>query len=186
MTTNVTPRPPASGTFFRAAALAVVLACALPVTRDAAADESAAGPLKIEHSWARPSLGANKITAGYMTITNTGKTDDTLIAAKTPVATTVELHTHTNDNGVMRMRKLDGGIPLPAGTTVTLEPGGLHLMLIGLTTRVTTGSRVPVQLTFAKAGTVTVEAAIQMTSSKGDAVDASTHSHHGAAHGHSN
>ncbi|MEM1306371.1 MAG: copper chaperone PCu(A)C [Pseudomonadota bacterium] len=184
MTSNVTPRHGALGTFFRTAAIAAALVCALPASHDAVAHEFTAGPLKIDHPWARPSLGANKITAGYMKITNTGQTDDMLIAAKTPVATTVELHTHTNDNGVMRMRKLDGGIPLPAGETVTLKPGGLHLMLIGLTSEVKTGSRVPVELTFAKAGTITVEAAIEMKSSSGDADDASAHSHHGASHDH--
>ncbi|MEO1719401.1 MAG: copper chaperone PCu(A)C [Pseudomonadota bacterium] len=151
----------------------------------AIAHEYKAGPLMIDHPWARPTLGQSKISAGYMTIKNTGTSDDQLISAKTNVAKVVELHTHTNENGVMRMRKLDGGIKLPAGQSVSLKPGGLHLMLIDLTEKLEKGTKVPIELTFEKAGTLTVEAAIEMSGDKSDRADHSAHGahSHGASHG---
>lgn len=64
-------------------------------------------------------------------------------------------------DGVMRMRQLEGGVPLPAGETVKLEPGGLHVMLIGLKQPLTEGQTLPLTLTFEEAGTLEVELAIE-------------------------
>jgi len=68
------------------------------------------------------------------------------------------------DGGVMRMRKLAGGLALPAGETVTLAPGGYHVMFIGLKAPFRAGDSVPVTLDFQKAGSVTVEFRVQATS----------------------
>jgi hypothetical protein len=95
-----------------------------------------------------------------MTITNTGQTDDTLVAATTDVSEAVELHTMSMTDGVMRMRQLEGGVPLPAGETVKLEPGGLHVMLIGLNDRLEKGETFAMTLTFENAGQLEVEATV--------------------------
>jgi hypothetical protein len=79
---------------------------------------------------------------------NTGDSDDRLVAASSPVAERVELHTMTMDGDVMRMRELEDGIALPAGEMVELAPGGLHVMFIGLSGPFVAGEEVQVTLTF--------------------------------------
>jgi len=125
------------------------------------AHDYSVGDLKIEHPWAKPSLKGVPNGAGYMTITNRGETDDTLLAAAADVSSAVELHTMSMTDGVMRMRQLEGGVPLPAGETVKLEPGGLHVMFIGLKQTLTAGESVPVTLTFEQAGTLEIEVNIE-------------------------
>ena len=61
----------------------------------------------------------------------------------------------------MRMRELDNGLDIPAGATVTLAPGGYHLMLVGLKAPFKAGTRVPVTLVFEKAGSIDVEMDVQ-------------------------
>ncbi|MFN3226440.1 MAG: copper chaperone PCu(A)C [Hyphomicrobiales bacterium] len=85
---------------------------------------------------------------GFLTIMNTGDSDDRLVSASSSVAERVELHTMTMDGDVMRMRELEDGIALPAGEMVELAPGGLHVMFIGLTGPFVAGETVPVTLTF--------------------------------------
>lgn len=116
------------------------------------ANEYTFGDLRITHPWAKASLKGVPNSAAYMAITNTGKTDDTLVAASADVSKAVEIHTMTMTDGVMRMRRLRGGVPLPAGETVALEPGGKHVMLIGLNGRLKAGSSFEMTLTFEKAG----------------------------------
>jgi len=119
------------------------------------------GDLRITHPWAKASLKGVPNSAAYMAITNTGETDDTLIAASADVSRAVEIHTMTMKDGVMRMRQLEDGIPLPASETVTLEPGGLHVMLIGLNDRLEKGESFAMTLTFEKAGQLEVEAIVE-------------------------
>jgi copper(I)-binding protein len=85
---------------------------------------------------------------GFLTIMNTGDSDDRLVAASSPVAERVELHTMTMDGDVMRMRELEDGIALPAGEMVELAPGGLHVMFIGLSGPFVAGEEIQVTLTF--------------------------------------
>lgn len=115
-----------------------------------------AGDLVISGGFSRATLPNAPVGGGYMTITNTGQSDDKLVSASTPVAGSVEIHRMTMVGDVMTMRQLMGGLPIPAGQTVTLKPGGYHLMFIGLTQRLTQGTTIKVKLTFAKAGTVEV------------------------------
>jgi copper(I)-binding protein len=71
----------------------------------------------------------------------------------------MDLHTHVRDGDVMRMREVPA-IDIPAGQTVTLRPGGLHLMFMGLTRPLVEGESFPVTLTFEKAGSVTLDMAV--------------------------
>ncbi len=122
------------------------------------------GSLSIGHPWTRPTPAGAPNGGGYMTITNKGSADDRLVGGRTPAATRVEIHEMSMDGGVMRMRKLAGGLALPAGETVTLAPGGYHVMFIGLKAPFRAGDSVPVTLDFQKAGSVTVEFRVQATS----------------------
>ncbi|NNG05397.1 MAG: copper chaperone PCu(A)C [Inquilinus sp.] len=145
----------------------------------AAAAEYRAGDITIADPWSRATAPAARTGAGFMTIGNGGSADDRLIAAATEAAGRVELHRSVMQDGVMRMIEQEDGIPVPAGETVILEPGGLHLMMMGLTGPLAKDSRVPVILTFERAGTVVVELAV------GAAGSAMAPMGHGAA-GHGN
>lgn len=92
--------------------------------------------------------------AGYMSITNSGATDDRLIGVRTDGAMAMIHKTEVDDNGVARMQHQMSGVPIPAGETVTFAPGGLHIMLTGLGAPVPVGAVMPVTLTFEAAGDV--------------------------------
>jgi copper(I)-binding protein len=100
-------------------------------------------------------------SAAYVSIANHGDAADRLIAAKTVVAQRVEIHLMEMDNGVMRMRAVDGSLPIAAGGSVHLAPGGLHIMLMGLTTQLAAESQHEITLMFEKAGEITLTATVK-------------------------
>ena len=147
--------------FFRYPLLAGAAALAILLTAAAAFAQNT----MVSDPWARASAGAVKNGAAFMTIMSHGEADR-LVSASAPVAEAVELHTHINDNGVMRMRKIPA-IDVPAGETVTLKPGGLHVMFIGLKAPLTQGESFPLALNFEKAGTITVQVPIKKVGAMG-------------------
>ncbi len=154
----------------------------LTVRLAAAAETSDASGAKliISDAWMRKPLVSGGHSAAYLTLQNTGKRDQILVKAASPVAKTVELHTHLHENGVMKMRRLKGGIAVPAGATVELRPGGLHIMLFGVDSRKIKGNRVPLTLTFSNAGPVTVMLAVKPAA--GHKSKASSAQHRGSHH----
>lgn len=100
-------------------------------------------------------------SAVYMTIANAGGAADRLVAASTDAAATVELHESKLVDNVMQMAPVPGGIEVPAGGTAELKPGGLHIMLIGLTRDLNAGDTLRLTLTFERAGTITVDAPVR-------------------------
>jgi len=111
------------------------------------------GEISIAEAWARPTIGQGKVTAAYMIISNAGQKDDVLVSARSPKSKKVEIHQTTmSDEGVMRMRELKDGLPLPAGGKVELKPGGYHIMIMGLYDPLEEGSDLPLTLEFAEAG----------------------------------
>jgi periplasmic copper chaperone A len=100
----------------------------------------------VEGEFARPALKDQLNSILYMQIANHGS-DAALVSASTDAAKIVELHAHVNDNGVMRMRKIEK-IDLPEGQKVMLKPGGMHVMLIGLNRDLLLGESVDVTLEF--------------------------------------
>ncbi|MBM4192408.1 MAG: copper chaperone PCu(A)C [Gammaproteobacteria bacterium] len=116
----------------------------------------AAEPITIERPWARASAPGQMIGGGFMTIVHQGNDEDHLVSAKTPIAREVQIHSMTIDGNVMRMRALEGGLVIPPGGRVTLQPGGLHLMFIDLGAPLIAGTSFPVTLRFAKAGDMKV------------------------------
>ena len=141
--------------------LLLATAVALTAAGAAFAHEYAAGDLRIAHPWTRPTSAGAPAAAGYMDITNTGRSADRLVSASTPHAARVEIHQSSMEGGMMRMKALPSGVEIPAGGVVKLAPGGLHLMLFGPKAAVKAGDRIPVTLTFAKAGKVKVELAAE-------------------------
>ena len=89
--------------------------------------------------------------------------DDRLVAATSPVSERVEIHTMSEENGVMKMRKIDG-IDLPADKIVALEPSGNHLMLMNLKEPLKAGSEIEVTLQFEKGKPVTVKVPVKSRS----------------------
>jgi uncharacterized protein YcnI/copper(I)-binding protein len=110
------------------------------------------GTLAIEGAWTRATAQGAKVGAGYLTIRNTGRAADTLVAVETPAAARGEIHDMTMTDGVMRMRRLEA-LEIPAGGSVELKPGGKHLMLMELKAPLSEGTEVTVKLTF-KSGAV--------------------------------
>ncbi|WP_424812341.1 copper chaperone PCu(A)C [Roseococcus sp. YIM B11640] len=126
---------------------------------------AAQGPIRVETPWTR-AAGQGMQGAGFMTLRNTGTEPDRLVSATTPAAQRVELHTSLREGDVMRMRPVED-IPVPPGGSVSLAPGGLHMMLMGLTQRLEAGQSVPVTLRFARAGEVTVQLQVQAAGARG-------------------
>ncbi|UUX95990.1 copper chaperone PCu(A)C [Aquabacterium sp. J223] len=167
---------PITLTALRAALAALVLAAAGGV----AAQSSA---VSAERGWTRPTVAGQPAAGGYLVLQNKGGADR-VVAASSPVAQRVELHTMTLDNDIMRMRQLDA-IDLPAGQTVELRPGGLHLMVFGLKAPLKTGERLPLVLTLEKGGELRTELAVRPTPPGGPApAEHGTHGAHGGAHKH--
>jgi len=121
----------------------------------ASAHDFKAGPLTIDHPYARATAPGQPNGGGFLKLTNQGPTADKLIAATTARAGSTELHSMRMEGDVMRMRQVDA-IEVPAGGSVELKPGGLHLMFIGLKAPLRNGDTFPVTLRFEKAGEVVV------------------------------
>ncbi|WP_415183672.1 copper chaperone PCu(A)C [Phaeovulum sp.] len=120
----------------------------------APAHEIVAGDLEIIHAHIPALSPVAKSAAGYMVISNEGKSADRLIGVETPAAEAASVHeTDFGSDGVARMRALDG-LAIDAGDIVTLEPGGMHVMLMGLTAPLKAGDVVPATLVFEHAGRV--------------------------------
>lgn len=161
------------------------LTAALLTATTASAHDYKIGDIAIAHPFSFATVGNAPVGGGYMEITNTGETDDTLIAVTVPedVAGVVQLHQMSLDDGIMRMNEVEGGIPVPAGETVTLESGGLHVMLMRLPDGLVEGETFPATLTFAQAGKVEVVFNVE---TRGGAAKAEDHSGHGDHSGHDN
>lgn len=141
------------------AALAASLTLAVAVL-PAQAHDYKLGSLRIEHPWTRATPPGAPTGGAFLTIENEGNEPDTLTGAASPIADRVELHTMSMDGGVMKMRQIKGGIEIAPGETVALAPGGNHVMMIGLKSQIVMGEKVPLTLTFEKAGSIDVELAV--------------------------
>ncbi len=163
--------------FARGPIRALVLAGFVGFAGIAIANDSSVGNIEIGHPYATPSLAGTTTGAAYFAVLeNTGKAADKLVAASTPVAARVEIHTMGVDaQGVMRMREVDG-IALAPKATIRMRPGmGMHLMLIGLKEPLKEGTNFPMTLKFEHAGTVDVKVVVQKPKVGGAADDMHMH-----------
>ena len=149
-----------------AATAALTLSLPLSVSAPAFAHDYKAGEIAIGHPWTRATPPNAPVGGAYMILDNRGSDEDRLIGGSTPVADEVQIHEMGMADGVMTMRQVKDGLNVPAGETVTLEPGGYHFMLMGLNEPLTEESRVPLTLRFEKAGDVEVELAVEPTGAR--------------------
>lgn len=144
--------------------------------RDTLAEPVKAGSISIEQPWSRATPGGAKVGAGYLIIKNGGATPDKLVSVSTEVAGRTEIHEMSMTDGVMKMRPLPDGLPVPANGTVALKPGSYHLMLLDLKRPLKEGETFAGTLTFETAGTVDVTFAVEGRGAK--APEGNEHQHH--------
>lgn len=148
--------------------------------------------VEAHNAYARAVVAGVQQSGAFVTLKNTDAKDNVLVGASVSkrFAERTELHTHINENGVMRMREVKGGIPLPAGKVVELKPGSYHIMFFGLKQEMKAGKKIPITLKFkngkAKKITATVKE-IQKTAAPHNHDhkhgEHHNHDHHDHAHG---
>lgn len=154
----------------RGVALAAALLLVAPL---AFAHEFKQGEITIVHPWARPTDKMAKTAAAYFMLKNAGNTPDKLLSVSADVADSVSLHHMVNKDGMMSMEPVDA-ITVPAHGMAALKPGGYHVMFVNLKAPFTEGEKFPLQLTFEKAGKVTVEVWVERPKDGGGAMDHGT------------
>jgi periplasmic copper chaperone A len=125
------------------------------------AEEVKAGDLVISQAWSRATPGGAKTGGGFLTIENKGSAPDKLIGASADGAGKIEVHEMAMNDGVMKMRPVEGGLTIDPGKTVKLAPGGYHLMMMDLKAPLKQGDKLPLTLQFEKAGKVAVTLDVQ-------------------------
>lgn len=133
-------------------------ACSNAAPPDAA---PATGALHAEQAWVRVTPPNAPVAGGYLSLRNDGASDDRLVSISSPDAQRVEIHEMRMDGGTMQMRQLTDGVDVPARASITLEPGGTHLMLIGPTRPFVAGGQVTATLVYAKARPQTLILSVQ-------------------------
>ncbi|MEM7710340.1 MAG: copper chaperone PCu(A)C [Pseudomonadota bacterium] len=161
---------------FRAALAATCLATPVILSGPIAAHEFSGGDLHIGHPYSHPTPGVAPSGIVYLTIRNDGAVADTLIAVEAAGFEGTSLHRTEMEGGIMRMFPQEGGIAVPPGETVTLEPQGLHIMLEGLGgDPMELDERIPVTLIFERAGRIDVVVNVDPRGEGDAVVDHSQH-----------
>lgn len=135
-----------------------------------ACETVALGDLTIEHAWSRATIGAGRPGVFYVEITNAGSADDALVGIATPAVGMPMLHETVVTDGVASMPHAMS-IPVPAGESVALAPGGYHGMLMDLATALKEGDSFPVTLTFQNAGDITINVEVLSLRAEGPDCD---------------
>lgn len=108
--------------------------------------------VQIANAWAREMVAGQTSTAAYLTITNNGTTDDRLVSVSAPAPVKASVHATENSDGISRMREMNSGLAVPAGSTIELKPGGTHVMITGLQASLRRGETLKLGLRFEKSG----------------------------------
>ena len=124
-----------------------------------------AGPVSVEGAYVRHMPPTQSVTGAFMKLKNSSDQAATLVSAESNVSEKVELHTHIHDNGMMRMRQVER-IDIPAHGETALQPGGFHIMLIGLTQPLEMGQMVSLELKFADGSSEQVQAEVRSVMSE--------------------
>jgi copper(I)-binding protein len=157
----------------RQVTFAVITLC---ISASSMAHDYRGGDISVSHPYARATVAGQTSGGAYLTLENKGNSADTLVSASSPAANSVEIHTMsmTADN-VMRMREV-GSLDIKAKEKITMQPGdGYHIMLIGLKAPLTAGDKLPLTLTFKKAGKIEAAIVIEEGAKKADKME---HHHH--------
>ena len=137
----------------------LLLAATFGIAISAAAHDYTQGDIHIMKPWSRPLPAVSANGAAYMTLMNKGNGPDKLLSISTPAARKAELHNHTMEGGMMKMRPV-GTLAITPGDAAVLQPGGLHVMLLGLTEPLVDGNAFPLTLHFEHAGSIEVKVMI--------------------------
>ncbi len=146
---------------FRTTSILAALALPMLFPLSALSHDFKAGSLELKHPWSAKAPAVAPVLGGYVTIVNTGTQDDRLVGGTTSVAERLEIHESSIVDGVARMRPAKQGIAIPAGATLSLQPGGAHIMLVNPRQRPAEGEKFKATLEFEKAGSVEVEFVVQ-------------------------
>jgi len=142
--------------------IALVFGVALSLWASAAmAQNYSIGSIEVGKPWSRATPTGAKVAGAYMTITNKGTAPDRLVGGSTSAASGFEVHSMVMEQGVAKMRPVEGGLEIKPGETVELKPGSFHVMLTGLTQPFEKGQKVKATLQFEKAGKVDVEYSVE-------------------------
>jgi copper(I)-binding protein len=142
---------------------------------NAIAEDFSAGPIQVGNPWTRATPKGSAVAGAYMTISNKGTAPDRLVGGTVTVAGRFEVHSMVMEQGVAKMRPVEGGLEIKPGETVELKPGSFHIMLTGLKQPLEKGQKVKGTLEFEKAGKVDIEYAVE-------ALGAASPAHGGHAH----
>lgn len=132
------------------------LAACNPAPSTPSATTAPAPVLDVSDAWAAATPNGATVAAGYLNIVNNTDAADTLIAVSSPRAPRVEVHEMAMEGDVMRMRQVER-LDVAAGQSVSLAPGGYHLMFMDISAPFVAGESVPIALTFEHAGVIEVE-----------------------------
>ena len=155
--TNLTEKSLSRGVATAVIVLALQLLPARFIASPAQAADYDLGSMHITQPWARATPKGASAGAGYMTITNKGTTADRVSCVSDDASAQCQIHSMTMEGGVMKMRPVEGGLEIKPGETVTLKPGGFHVMFVDLKHPLEQGQTIKAKLKFDKAGTLDVE-----------------------------
>jgi copper(I)-binding protein len=163
----------------KASLIGVVIATFLS---PACAAEKTSGPWKlrdisVEQAWARVTPGGARTGAVYLTIHNKSAEEDLLLAVDSAAAQTTALHESKIEDGTAKMVSVPGGLYLPSHGEVVMRPGGIHIMMTGLSGALEPGSTLPVRMIFRDAGALDFEVPVLPL---GAADPAAEHKGHGS------
>jgi periplasmic copper chaperone A len=138
-------------------AAGLALALAQLAATPAEATDYDIGSIHIIRPWARATPKGASTGTAYMTITNTGNAPDRVSCVSSDASATCQIHIMAMEDGIMKMRPVEGGLEIKPGETVTFAPSSLHLMLVNLKHPLDQGKTVKAALKFENAGTVDIE-----------------------------
>jgi hypothetical protein len=155
---------------------AIVLATAISIWAcDALAADYSVGSIEVGNPWTRATPKGATVAGGYMTISNKGSAPDRLVGGSATVAGRFEVHQMAMEQGIARMRPVQGGLEIKPGETVELKPGSFHVMLMGLNQQLQKGQKVKGTLEFEKAGKVEIEYAVEAVGASAPAAGGHQH-----------
>jgi copper(I)-binding protein len=144
----------------------LALAALFLVAGGAMAHDYTLKSLSIDHAFARATPPGAKTGGAFFVVENTGTTSDRLIRVASSAAGGAELHEMAMDGGVMKMRAI-AAMDVPAGGRLELKPGGYHVMMIDLKQPLKAGDKVPLTLTFERAGSIDIAVDVEAMGSMG-------------------
>ena len=136
----------------------IVVLTAIGLCLPVAGANAGEGQLEVTGAWSRATVGSSAPGVVYLTIENHSPQADRLLSLSTPIARHASLHQTIREGGMMHMRSVEQ-LEIPPGSSVSFEPGGLHVMLMGLRSSIEAGDHFPLTIRFEKRGAVEVDVA---------------------------